>query len=75
MNTKQWSEVISWLARNHPTLIKIRTTDHEYRTDETDIIQWRGRPVQISVDSLAHDNPQDTAIKKDMLECYKNLTS
>lgn len=74
MNVKQWGEIVSYLARKHPDLIKIRSTDHEYREDDTDIIEWRGRKVCVSVDSLPFNNAIDTKMKQEMIECYKNST-
>jgi len=73
MKTQQWIEVVNTLSRQRPDLIKTRDTDHEYRTDDRDIIEWNGQKIWIPVDSLAHDNEQNNHIRSEMLKCYQEL--
>jgi hypothetical protein len=73
--TAYWTNVVNTLRKFRPELLKLRDTDHQYRVDTRDIIEWKGEKVWVPVGSLAHPNIDDEFIrvKKELLEEYNNL--
>jgi hypothetical protein len=70
---EEWSKIISFLRTTVPNMIELHSTDHEYRTDDRQIVKWRGRPINKSVDGLPHNTEDDRQLIVEMLSVYYQL--
>jgi hypothetical protein len=68
--TEEWAHIVSVLQQKAPHLIQTRSTDHEYRTDDRDIVIWKGKKVWYPIDSLAHNVEQDKIFLQELLYNY-----
>lgn len=74
-STEEWSHIVSALQMHAPHMIQTRSTDHEYRTDDRDIIMWKGRKVWYSIDGLAHNIDHDKVFLQELLYNYFEVMS
>ncbi len=70
---KQWAHIITVLTQFYPNEIVTRDTDHEFRTDDRDIIKWHGKKVWMSVDGLPYNIERDKKFIIWALSAYSRI--
>ena len=70
---EEWTMIIDAIKKANPDVIKLRDTDHEYRTDDRDITGWKGERINKSIDGLPYNIDQDVDLITDLLNFYFNM--
>jgi hypothetical protein len=72
-STEQWTRIIDMILDKRPGFLKVESTDHEYRTDDRNILAVGRQRGHWSVDGLAHNIEKDAAILRKLLETYNDI--
>jgi hypothetical protein len=70
---EEWIKIVDTILEKKPGFLRMRYTDHEFRTDERDIVSLDGKTVILPVDSLPYNVEKDWKHLKKMLDCYANI--
>jgi hypothetical protein len=71
--TEQWIGIINTILEKKPHLISVESTDHEFRTDDRNIIAFYGTKCHVPIDSLAHNIAKDHKLLTKLLEVYEAI--
>jgi hypothetical protein len=68
----EWIKIVNTISKEAPWAIRLRSTDHEYRSDDRDIEFFNGKKCHHSVDSLPYnlEDREHVTFLKDILACY-----
>jgi hypothetical protein len=68
----EWTKIVNTISKEAPWVIRLRSTDHEFRTDDRNIEFFNGKKCHHSIESLPYnlEKPEHVAFCKDLLKCY-----